>query len=632
MPLLLEKLDSATRVAAILGDKRVSEMVRDLAFTVERSGIDKEKRTVELSFASEEPVERWYGREILDISSDACDLARLNNSGAGLINHDWNDQVAVIDSSRIDATTKKARCVMRFSKSARGEEIFQDIVDGIRRLVSVGYRVKKMVLVSEEEGLETYRITSWEPYEVSIVSVPADTSVGVGRAKATPTSPEVVPVPTRSSAAPTMPDPVVLNEAEIRVAANTAERNRAKAIRAAAALLLKRNLGNAETLNALAERACNEGMSEDQFNREALNSLGAEPAAPTQMRAELGMNPKDVKRYSFMRAISLIASGKPLDGLEREMSDAEATRIGRKAEGFFVPHEAFAAARAHRTLQAGSAPDGGYTVAQTVDTANLVELLRNQSRLVELGARVITGLTGDVTIPRVLTGSIAYWVGENGTIAGSSPTFGQIAMKPRRIGASVPYTKQFLAQTSLDAESFVRDDMLQAIAVELDRVGINGAGGAEPIGILNLAAAERAASVTFGGAATWAKYVEFWKVVADINAVLGDPAYLTTPASAAKAMTIAKFTNTGLPIWDGDKIGVNRARWSNQFPSSPTANQVIFGDFSQVIYGEWLGYDVTVDPYTLATTGQVKVTIQKLVDMIIRRGKSFSISADTGAA
>lgn len=654
-----------------LASREFQEMRRE--FRVDRAAINKEARTVPLSFASEEPVRRWYGDEILEISTEACDLSRLNNGGAFLVNHNWDDQVGVTLEPAIDSATKKARCVAKFSRSARGEEIFQDILDGIRSLVSVGYIVRKMVLQSVEGDVETHRVTDWQPFEVSVVAVPADTSVGIGRstprqeetpssnrAKPAATMPlETTPAPAAAPAAAAAP---ARSESDITTSATTAERTRTKAIRANAEQLISRNFGNADDVRALANRAIDEGMSEDQFNREVLGLAASRQQTatpPPQGAATVGLTGKDRKRYSMMRAIRLLANLQPLDGLEREASDELARKLERPAQGFFVPDEVLLgdrAARAHllalgafggneglragslarnaqRTLLAGSPSDGGYTVPEELLISEFVELLRNTTRVFELGARVLPGLQGNVSVPTQLTGAAAYWVGEGTPITRSSATFGQIQGRPKRLGTSVPYSKEFLAQTSLAAEAFVREDSLNAQAVELDRVAINGAGNGEPLGILNLPSASRSTSVTFGGAATWAKYVEFLTNVATNNALLGTPGYLTTPASMAKAMTIAKFTNTGFPIWDeNDKIGAFRARWSNQFPSSPTANQVIFGDFSQVVYLEWAGIDVIVDPFTGKREGTIEITIQRLADLIIRRAKSFAISSDTGAA
>lgn len=611
------------------------------SLTMERGEIDKEARTVEFSFASETPVDRWYGREILSMDPKDCDLSRLESGGACLMDHNWSDQVGVVTKAWVDAATKKARCLVKFSRSVRGQEIFQDIADGIRSLISVGYIVRKMVLQSVEGDVETHRVTDWQPFEVSLVAVPADPSVGVGRsAKGEPAAaPAIVGTaqPSRKMDTQTAPASAPAASTVVVVSDVAAERARVRELNAAAEQLSRQHPDHADAFRALASKCSETGDTIDAFRATVINDILAtkRTLAPVrQIDGTIGMSKKDQREFSILKAIREQIDGK-LSGREREMSDEVAKKLERQPRGFFLPddvvsyHRAMNAARAHNVT---TPADGGYTVGQSILSNELETLLRNQTRLVGLGARVIGGLVGDVSIPRQLTGATAYWVAENGSIGQSSGTFGQIVGKPRRIGTSVPYTKQFLAQTSLDAESFVVQDSDEAIAVELDRVGIRGAGATEPLGILNLAAADRSTSVTFGAAPTWAKYLEFFGNVATNNALLGRPSYLTTPASAVKAMSIARFSGGDTGIWDDTgKIGLFGAEWSNQFPTAGTLNQVIFGDFSQVLFLEWAGRDVVVDPFSGKKEGTVEVTIQRLIDMVVRRAKSFAISSDSGA-
>lgn len=612
------------RIDSILADTRSKSFERTAS--VERTGLNLAERTVELSFASESPVDRWFGREILTMSNEAMDLGRMNNGAALLLDHDWTKQIGVVEKAWVDAETKKARAVVKLSRSALGQEILQDIQDGIRSLISVGYVIRKMVLESVDGDVETHRATDWQPFEVSFVSVPADPSVGVGRSL--PTTPKQASKIT-----------VTMTPEETNAIAS--ERARVKDLNQAAEHLTGRHPQHAETLRALAAKCVETGDTVVEFNRSVLADVlktEAQTPATRQGDAIIGLSQKDIKRYSILRAIRAAMENKPLDGLEREASDEVAKKIERAPKGFFLPDDIVADTygknRASRVLTAGVPADGGYTIGQEIMASEFVNLLRNNTRVMELGGRFIGGLVGDVTIPRQLTGASAYWVSETGSITQSGATFGQIVAKPRRIGTSVPYSKQLLAQTSIASEAFIINDSDMSIAVDLDRVALRGIGGAEPLGIANMAAADRSTSVTFGGAATWAKYLEFFSSVAANNAIVGNPAYIASVAAAVKAMTIPKFSNTATPIWDADKVGVFRALWSTQLltTATPVANMVIFGDFTQVIFCEWAGRDVVVDPFSGKKEGTVEVTIQRLMDCVIRRGKSFAISADTGAA
>jgi len=164
--------------------KTIKSKVLHRTFEIRSEHIDEEKRTVDISFSSEEPVRQWFGSEILDHKKKSVDLTRLNNGAPFLVNHNSNDLAGVVESAKIDTGDKVGRAKIRFGNSERAKEIFQDVVDKIRTKVSVGYIVRKMVREKEEEGQPTiYRVLDWMPIEISSVPIPADNSVGVGRDK-----------------------------------------------------------------------------------------------------------------------------------------------------------------------------------------------------------------------------------------------------------------------------------------------------------------------------------------------------------------------------------------------------------------------------------------------------------------
>jgi HK97 family phage major capsid protein len=158
------------------------------SFTIERADTAEADRTVELAFASDTPCTHFSYRlwDFIDVklsmNESAMRTERLTSGAALLADHDSRDQIGVVESFSVDAADGKARAKVRFSKSARGQEMYQDVIDGIRRNVSVGFSIHKLVLEEEnEEGNDLYRADDWEPFELSIVSIPADISVGVGR-------------------------------------------------------------------------------------------------------------------------------------------------------------------------------------------------------------------------------------------------------------------------------------------------------------------------------------------------------------------------------------------------------------------------------------------------------------------
>ena len=304
------------------------------ALVVERQAIDEEARTATLAFASEAPYERWWGVEILDVSATSMRQGRLRSGANLLMDHDTRDVVGVIESVEIGAD-RVARAVVRFGKSVRAEEVWQDVRDGIRRNVSVGYMIHKAVLVETVDGVETYRVTDWEPFEVSLVSVPADASVGVGRS-AEPdergisisveveveageqpdgeTDPEADPE-ADPAATPETTTPSTSEEKTMTKTVEVTERNHAAEISKIAATIP----GGAD----LAMSAIQRGLSVEEFQREALEKLSTK-GVPT---ADVGMSGKEVKEYSILRALNALANPQDANAqraaaFERECSDA----------------------------------------------------------------------------------------------------------------------------------------------------------------------------------------------------------------------------------------------------------------------------------------------------------------------
>ncbi len=149
---------------------------------IKSGSIDEENRTVELSFSSEAPVERHFGIEVLDHRAESVDLSRLNNAAAVLEDHDWErGQIGVVEKAEI--RDGRGYATLRFSKNGRGAQVWEDIVDGIRRNISFGYQLRDLTRDGEENGMPVYRSMDWLPFEISVVGVPADPTIGIGRAE-----------------------------------------------------------------------------------------------------------------------------------------------------------------------------------------------------------------------------------------------------------------------------------------------------------------------------------------------------------------------------------------------------------------------------------------------------------------
>lgn len=570
------------------------------SFLFEREKIDQETRTIELAFSSEAPYARWWGVEILDHSKSAVDLTRLKAGGPLLCDHDARDQIGVIESVRIDAD-RVGRAVVRFGRSARAEEIFRDVVDGIRQNVSVGYAIDDLVLEAKSGEDETYRVTRWTPYEVSLVSVPADFTVGVGRA-ADPAQ-EI-----KMSQAETPVAPV--DVAKIQAEARTAEQKRAAEIIA---------IGEQFALQGMAAEALRSGEPVDAFRSKVMDKLASRPLP--QPTAEVGLSGGEKQRYSVLRALrALVDKDWSNAGFERECHQAILKRAGiaeAPNNGFYVPYEI-----QQRDLTATTGNAGGYVVATDNLAGSFIDLLRNRAVVAQLGATMMTGLVGNVTIPKQTAAATAYWLTNEATaITESQMTLGQLALSPKNVGAYTELSRQLMLQSSPAADALVMNDLARVLALAIDLAALEGSGASgQPTGISQTAGI---GSVT-GTSIDYAKVLEFQTDVAGGNALAANCAYVTTPAVASLLKQRVAFSSTASPLWEGGILDGNLQGFRAVATNSVTAASMVFGDFSQVVIGEWGMLELALNPYANFAAAISGIRAIQTVDIGIRQAGAFS--------
>src|ERR1041384_4385837 len=434
---------------------------------------------------------------------------------------------------------------------------------------------------------------------------------------------------------------------EIRIKERGAERIRQSEINAIASKFGDRFTPDDQfkDMESLRGEAVEKGWSKEQFSEAVLNRMGEAKrvniATDEGDTSDLGISEKELKKYSLARSIYDVGTGRGLDNIVREASDAYAKKIQRQPDGFFIapdvlrgmnlgfPPELREMLRKYnistRALSGASASTGGYTISTEVLGSSLIELLRNKTRLVQMGARQLTGLVGNIAIPRQAGGATAYWVNTNGPITPSQQAFAQLGLVPHRLGADTAYDKEFLIQSTLDVEAFTREDLMKVLAIEKDRAGINGNGAnGEPLGILNMTGLN---TVTFSGAPSWAKVVSFNTKLGQSNVADDSRAWLTTPGVEGSWMTTPKVANYPTFILGDDGKVVRRPFFeTNQVPS----DKVIYANWSDLILADWAGIDIVVDPYSLKRSGQIEVTIQLWTDLGARHTPSFCVSTDAG--
>jgi len=598
-------------VEAQVDRKGTVEMIERRAGEMRAQVIDESTRTVMISLSSEQPVMRSFGNEILVHEQGAIDMEFLNSGRAPLLlDHDHSRQIGVIESVEL-SSDKRLRANVRFGRGALAEEVFNDVVDGIRGNISVGYQVNKM----ERAGSDDYRVTRWSPMEASVVSIPADTTVGVGRSAevAKPALPAKVE-PTIKQEDRKMSDEVNLDE--VRADAAKAAAKNASEILA---------LGTRHNKRDIAEQAINEGRSIEQFRGIVLDAIG-DAALVSKSETDIGLTEVEKRSYSVMNVIRALAfpndrQAQESASFEREAGEAAAKREGRTANGIIVPTD-IQGVWGKRDI---NTTDDASLVATNLIASEFIDVLRNEMSVMQAGARMVPGLVGNVDIPKKATASSAAWIATEGAdSAESEPTFSTISLSPKQLGVNTQMTRQMLQQSTPAIEAIVRDDLIQAIALALDKAALEGsASSGQPRGVLNTVGIN---TVTDFAAAvpTFAEMVTLETALAADNALRGNLAYITDAATYGGLKTKTKDSGSGMFVLEGGQANGYNVIRSQQ----GTAGNVYFANWSDLLMGMWGGLDLTVDPYTLSKSGGLNIVAFQTADIAVRHPVSFAFGND----
>ncbi len=601
--------------------------------------VNSEARTLEFAFSSETPVERWFGDEVLSHDPGTADLTRLNDAAPLLWNHDANQMIGVVESARI-GTDKRGYATVRFGTSPMAEQVLNDVRAGIIRNVSFGYRINEMV-EAVRDGKPTYTATSWSPLEVSLVSIPADQSVGIGRSETedsrdvvvrgnAPQKHKEIEVMTEAAAAP------VVDMSAVRAEAAYAERARIDTINA-----FGKRFNNADLARQLIEG----GRSLDDAKTAFMEIAG--PQNPVvENAADLSLTDNEKRSYSLVNAIRAQVTGNWKEaGFERSCSEAIAKRTGKDTPGFFMPMNITMDRAAYAVGTAGAGTTGGTLVATNLLSGSFIELLRNKARVVQLGAQMLSGLTGNVDIPRQTAATSTYWVAEAGDVTQAEGTFDKISLSPKTLGARSQMSRLMMMQSTPDIEVLVRNDLATQIALGIDLAAISGTGASnQPRGILNTSGIGSVVGGTNGAAITIDQLIDLETAVTNANGPDTNLAYLTN-AKAVGALKKLKST-TGQYLWTGSSVGAQSgtpgeingypvAR-SNQVSSTGTkgtssgvCSTVIFGAWNELIIGEFGVLEVLANPYgTGFNSGSIDIRALQSVDIAVRHAASFSAITD----
>lgn len=589
---------------------------RDLVLDATRA--DKKQRRVPAVISTEFPVSRDGYEEILLHSPDNVDLSR---APLPLIeSHDGRRlNIGLVENLKLAGG--KLRGDIVFGNSERANELWPDVEAGIVRNLSIGY-----VINSQRIRGETVEVTRWQPFETSLVSIPADPTAGTYRNITMQNNDDILAIESRDSLSRsqrraqnagltgTLRESALENERIVEI------REIQRAYRGRLGL-------TPEQTDSVADQAVDKGLTVKQF-QDAL--LGASEGLAKMRTITTNVDPRSSGRsggfkerqFSVARAIGGMIDPRGVDcGFERECSQEMARQLGRQPQGFYMPIGRLS----ERTLSVAGTPD---LVGESHLGNEFIDALRARSFVMGLGPRILSGLTMDVSIPRLTASASSGWIAGDGSdgLTASDPTVDSVKLTPKTVGALTVLSRKMILQGDPETEQMVRDDFAKLIATELDRAAINGSGASnQPTGIINTLGVSTG-TYALGGA-SFAKIVEMESALMANSADFGSLAYLTTPALSGSLKLVEKSVGSGQFVWtSGRERGVGEM---NGFPAYASSNvpldNIILGNWSDLLMGLWGAIDIAVDPYHDFAKGTVAVRIFTSVDFAVRHPESFVV-------
>lgn len=429
-------------------------------------------------------------------------------------------------------------------------------------------------------------------------------------------SPEVNTIEEESNNLSTMSDQAAIEAAS--VAAREDERARAKTIRAICE--------QAKVSASIAEQLVEGGNSVAEAREIVLDKITSQAETVAQP-ADIGLTKKEAKSFSFRRAINALSNpndraAQQAAAFEFEVSAAAQEATGRTTSGIQVPYEVLTS-NYRADLTVGTPADGGYLVDDELRSGDFIELLRNRMSVMQLGATMLSGLQGDISIPRQISSSTAYWVGEGGSPTESQLALDQINLSPKTLGAYQDYSRKLLLQSSLGVESMIRDDLTKVLALEIDRAALYGTGSSnQPLG---LSGTSGIASVELTQYGSFSEMVDLESAIFSANADGNALRYCFNAATRGALKTTEKATGTnGVFVFEDGEVNGYQTVTSNQVANK----DIFFGDWSQFIVAMWGGLDLMTDPYAGATAGNVRVIALQSVDFAVKQPTAFAYGQD----
>ena len=600
--------------------------------------------------SSNAPVDRGDFLEVLSHAPDSVDMSRaplplIESHDSGKLN------IGVIEDLKL--VGGKLRGLLRLGKSARAQEIKSDIQEGIVGALSVGYRWIKW-----SDKNDTVTVTRWQPLEVSLVAVPADINAGIFRNLNLNMEQQMELDDIEETTLSRSQRKREGREFMSHQAGAEAERSRIRELEGLAKMHkipehmvrqwvdsgVSTEGARAVALEIILARG---QQSQSLYRDDARGSFDDMYGGGGQ---DYGFGKRDMQDFSICRAVAACISKDFKDaGLERSMSNTIAQKLGRSSEGFFLPvNLPMSRGQSQASTRAYSVGGSGGNLVETqLLASSFIEMLRNQAQVMQLGATFLTGLVGNVDIPRRATSSTTYWVGESGNVTNSTGTLEKISLTPRTVGSLSTFTRKMILQSSPEIEMIIRKEFVENIALAIDLAALSGLGSSnQPLGIFNTSGIGSVVGGTNGGQVTIDMLMDMAAAVANANATGKSMGYLVNSKTQA-ALSKQKATGSGEYLWARggemtsvaerlvDRINGNPILVSNQLPNNGTKgtgtnlSSLIYGNWSDLLIGEWGALEILVNPYSPGfANGDVDIRVLQSVDIGVRHAASFAVVTD----
>ena len=353
------------------------------------------------------------------------------------------------------------------------------------------------------------------------------------------------------------------------------------------------------------------------------------------MNSPLGLNHNQIANYSLARALKAAITG-DYRGAEFERECSDALKQRKNSDGFMIPFDVL-----YDGMQRDLNTSDGSALVTTM-YGDFINSLAIKAQVIAAGATVLTGLNGNVSLPRQTGSTTAHWLLEGDEMKHSQPAFDQVSMRPKTLAARTNISRKMLLQSSVAIESIIRADLMRTLSLEIDRAAINGSGlVAEPLGILNTVGISLVAGGDNGAAPTYLTIAQMIAALENLNAAEGRLAFLTNGKVKSKLMVTEKATNSGLFVWEGGTDGNGSlagypALSSGNVPSNltkgtaaKTCSAIVFGNFANLLIGLWGGgIEIETNPYQNFDTGEVGLRALVDLDVAVRNPQSFCVCAD----